>query len=98
MPVVYVTGDVAGAKESPVYAILEMKKNIDAITLPEGYKIVQHTANIPSSDRKYAMKWDGEWHSTFASLRMAAVSPTANSLKIRSDSANNVTEKQLLPE
>jgi hypothetical protein len=35
MPVVYVTGDVAGAKESPVYAILEMKKKIDTITLPE---------------------------------------------------------------
>jgi hypothetical protein len=36
-------------------------------------------------------------HSTFASLRMTAVSPTANSLKIRSDFANNVTEKQLPP-
>lgn len=69
MPVVYVTGDVAGAKESPVYAILEMKKKIDAITLPEGYKIAQHTANIPSSDRKYAMKWDGEWHITYEVFR-----------------------------
>jgi hypothetical protein len=37
-------------------------------------------------------------HSTFAALRMAAVSPTAKSLKIRSDSANNVTGKQLPPE
>jgi hypothetical protein len=34
-------------------------------------------------------------HSTFASLRMAAVSPTAKSVKIGSDSANNVTGKQL---
>lgn len=37
-------------------------------------------------------------HSTFAALRMAAVSPTAKSLKIRSDSANNVAGKQLPPE
>jgi len=37
-------------------------------------------------------------HSTFAALRMAAVSPTAKSLKIRSDSANIVTGKQLPPE
>ncbi len=37
-------------------------------------------------------------HSTFAALRMAAVSPTAKSMKIRSDSANNVTGKQLFPE
>lgn len=69
MPVVYVIGDVAGVKESPVYAILEMQKTIDAITLPEGYKIKQHTANIPSSDRKYEIKWDGEWHITYEVFR-----------------------------
>ncbi|OPL16449.1 MAG: multidrug transporter AcrB [delta proteobacterium ML8_D] len=69
MPVVYVIGDVAGVKESPVYAILEMKKKINAITLREGYKITQHTANIPQSDRKYAMKWDGEWHITYEVFR-----------------------------
>jgi multidrug efflux pump subunit AcrB len=47
MPVVYVIGDVAGEKESPVYAILEMRKKIEAISLPEGYKIEQHTAGVP---------------------------------------------------
>jgi len=69
MPVVYVIGDVAGVKESPVYAILEMKNKIDAIQLPEGYQIAQHTAGIPSSDRKYEMKWDGEWHITYEVFR-----------------------------
>jgi len=69
MPVVYVTGDVAGVKESPVYAILEMKKKIDAIMLPEGYKIIQHTANLPQSDRKFEMKWDGEWQITYETFR-----------------------------
>jgi multidrug efflux pump subunit AcrB len=69
MPVVYVIGDVAGVKESPVYAILEMSKKIDAISLPEGYRIAQHTASIPESDRKYAMKWDGEWHITYEVFR-----------------------------
>ncbi len=69
MPVVYVIGDVAGVKESPVYAILEMRKKIDAIQLPEGYGIRQHTARLPSSDRKYAMKWDGEWHITYEVFR-----------------------------
>jgi multidrug efflux pump subunit AcrB len=69
MPVVYVIGDVAGEKESPVYAILEMRRKINAITLPEGYKITQHTAKIPQSDRKYAMKWDGEWHITYEVFR-----------------------------
>ena len=69
MPVVYVIGDVAGVKESPVYAILEMRKKIDAIQLPEGYGIRQHTANLPGSDRKYSMKWDGEWHITYEVFR-----------------------------
>jgi multidrug efflux pump subunit AcrB len=69
MPVVYVTGDVAGVKESPVYAILEMKKKIHAIMLPEGYTITQHTANLPQSDRKFEMKWDGEWHITYEVFR-----------------------------
>jgi multidrug efflux pump subunit AcrB len=69
MPVVYVTGDVAGIKESPVYAILEMRKKIGAISLPEGYEIAQHTARIPASDRRFAMKWDGEWHITYEVFR-----------------------------
>jgi multidrug efflux pump subunit AcrB len=69
MPVVYVIGDVAGVKESPIYAILEMRKKIDAIQLPEGYAIQQHTASLPGSDRKYAMKWDGEWHITYEVFR-----------------------------
>jgi multidrug efflux pump subunit AcrB len=69
MPVVYVVGDVAGVKESPVYAILEMKNKINAIQLPEGYNIAQHTAGIPSSDRKFEMKWDGEWHITYEVFR-----------------------------
>ncbi len=69
MPVIYVTGDVAGAKESPVYAILEMWKKIDAITTAQGYGIVQHTAALPETDRHLAMKWDGEWHITYEVFR-----------------------------
>lgn len=69
MPVVYVTGDVAGAKESPVYAIIALSKKIKAMVLPEGYAMRQHTASLPTSDRKYAMKWDGEWHITYEVFR-----------------------------
>ncbi|MFH2092022.1 MAG: efflux RND transporter permease subunit [Pseudomonadota bacterium] len=69
MPVIYVTADVAGAKESPVYAILEMWKKIDALTTSDGYGIVQHTAALPETDHKLAMKWDGEWHITYEVFR-----------------------------
>jgi multidrug efflux pump subunit AcrB len=69
MPVVYVTGEVAGARESPVYAILEMRRRIAALELPEGYRVAQHTAGLPDSDRRLAMKWDGEWHITYEVFR-----------------------------
>lgn len=39
MPVVYITADVAGQEESPIYAILKLNEAIDRIVLPEGYKL-----------------------------------------------------------
>jgi multidrug efflux pump subunit AcrB len=69
MPVVYVTADVAGAVESPVYAILSLGPKIDAMKLPEGYSMEQHTASQPFLSDKYAMKWDGEWHITYEVFR-----------------------------
>jgi multidrug efflux pump subunit AcrB len=46
-----------------------MKKKIEAISLPEGYKIVQHTSALPETDRRFSMKWDGEWHITYEVFR-----------------------------
>jgi multidrug efflux pump subunit AcrB len=67
--VTYVTGDMAGANESPVYAILEMNKAIAALTLPEGYGLEVFNASQPFDTSKYAMKWDGEWHITIEVFR-----------------------------
>jgi multidrug efflux pump subunit AcrB len=69
MPVVYVTADVAGAIESPVYAIAKLGPELDAMRLPEGYALEQHTAAQPFSSDRYAMKWDGEWHVTYEVFR-----------------------------
>jgi len=67
--VTYVTGDLAGANESPVYAILEMNKAIARMTLPEGYALQVFNATQPFDTSKYAMKWDGEWHITIEVFR-----------------------------
>ena len=67
--VVYVTGDVAGAIEAPVYAILKMQKDIDAIPLPGGYRIEQRAASQPWSEERPGIKWDGEWHITYEVFR-----------------------------
>ncbi|SNB47079.1 efflux RND transporter permease subunit [Geobacter sp. DSM 9736] len=67
--VVYVTGDVAGEIEAPVYAILKMKKEIDGIPLPGGYRIDQRAAVQPWSEDRPGIKWDGEWHITYEVFR-----------------------------
>ena len=69
MPVTYVTADVAGAMESPVYAILRLGPMIDDLKIPEGYRVEQYTARQPGDESKYAMKWDGEWHITYEVFR-----------------------------
>ncbi|HSN68925.1 MAG TPA: efflux RND transporter permease subunit, partial [Thermoanaerobaculia bacterium] len=69
MPVVYVTADVAGAEESPVYAILKLNKALDRIELPEGYGLARYVAAQPTLTETYAMKWDGEWHITYEVFR-----------------------------
>jgi len=60
--VVYVTGDVGGAEESPVYAIMKMNKQLDHLILPAGYTLTRYNAAMPESTDHYSMKWDGEWH------------------------------------
>jgi len=69
MPVVYVTGDVAGVEESPVYVISTLKDKVAELKIPEGYGIEQFTASQPSSSEKLALKWDGEWHITYEVFR-----------------------------
>jgi len=69
MPVTYVIGDVAGAMESPVYAILKLGPEISKIAIPQGYEIEQYTAHQPTDASRYAMKWDGEWHITYEVFR-----------------------------
>ena len=69
MPVTYVTADIAGEIESPVYAVLKLGPQIDKIKIPEGYQIEQHMAALPSNPELYSMKWDGEWHITYEVFR-----------------------------
>jgi len=69
MPVVYVTGEVSGKEESPVYAILKMKEKIEKLDIGEGYKLHQRFTDLPFVDKKYEMKWDGEWHITYEVFR-----------------------------
>jgi len=68
--VVYVTGDVAGGEESPVYAIMKMSDSIDQLKLPGGYVVKQYKGtSMPERTDHFSMKWDGEWHITVEVFR-----------------------------
>jgi multidrug efflux pump subunit AcrB len=67
-PAIYVTGDVAREIESPVYAILDMNRKLDAIRV-DGAAIGRYNAVQPASLRETAIKWDGEWQVTIEVFR-----------------------------
>jgi multidrug efflux pump subunit AcrB len=69
MPVTYVTADLAGVVESPVYAMLKVAPGIERIQIPEGYRIEQYKTSLPPTDTRYALKWDGEWQITYEVFR-----------------------------
>ncbi|HET7706532.1 MAG TPA: efflux RND transporter permease subunit, partial [Thermoanaerobaculia bacterium] len=69
MPVVYVTADVAGAEESPIYAIMKLNKALDGMKMPEGYGLERFVSKQPEGTERLAMKWDGEWHITYEVFR-----------------------------
>ena len=69
MPVVYVTADLAGKVESPVYAILKINEALDQLTMPGGYRLSRYVASQPFTEEKFSMKWDGEWHITYEVFR-----------------------------
>jgi multidrug efflux pump subunit AcrB len=69
VPVTYVTADVAGAVEAPVYAILALGPKIAGLRIPEGYEVRQYVSSLPEDASRYAMKWDGEWHITYEVFR-----------------------------
>jgi multidrug efflux pump subunit AcrB len=72
-PVTYVTADVAGAVESPAYAMFVADRKIRALdarefgaTAPE---LPIYHLNLPTDDLQPALKWDGEWHITLEVFR-----------------------------
>ncbi len=72
LPVVYVTGDISGEEESPVYAILALNKGIEALQPlggPEGEPMPIWSTRQPFSTALPSMKWDGEWHITYEVFR-----------------------------
>ena len=69
LPVIYITGDVVGRQESPVYAILKMNEAIDKLRFNHGEKLNVLSTHLPENTNSVGMKWDGEWHITYEVFR-----------------------------
>lgn len=67
--VVYVTADMAGDLESPVYAILGMNEELQKMKLPAGYKVNELYMEQPTDESDFTVKWDGEWQITLEVFR-----------------------------
>ncbi len=72
LPVNYVVGDMAGALDSPLYGMFEMRSAIKAIATPGGGTLSEgeHFISQPSDPyRGYSIKWDGESQITYDTFR-----------------------------
>ena len=67
--VVYITADMAGSLESPVYAILGMEEKLKSIELPAGYSLDEQYIGQPEDEQNFTIKWDGEWQITLEVFR-----------------------------
>ena len=70
LPVTFVTGDMAGHVDSPLYGMFSMRSALSNIQTPDGGKLEEYFIRQPDDAyRGYALKWDGEWQITYETFR-----------------------------
>ena len=70
LPVNFVTADMAGKLDSPLYGMFKMRSSIQKIQAPDGAALNEYFISQPSDAwRGYALKWDGEWQITYETFR-----------------------------
>jgi len=81
LPVVYVTGDVAGRVDSPLYGMFDLVGQVGRDTFA-GYPLSQHFIGQPPDTDRFAVKWDGEWQITYETFRDMGMAYAAGMLLI----------------
>jgi multidrug efflux pump subunit AcrB len=70
LPVVYVTGDMGGKLDSPLYGMFEIRDKLKGMPLAQGGKLGEYFIKQPQDPYAgYAIKWDGEWQMTYETFR-----------------------------
>ncbi|WP_455218261.1 efflux RND transporter permease subunit, partial [Kaarinaea lacus] len=68
-PVAFVTGDVAGDTDSPLYGMFSIAATVAETSLSGSGTVLQNFINPPSNPYQYTIKWDGEWTVTYETFR-----------------------------
>ena len=70
LPVNFVTADMAGKLDSPLYGVFEMRSQIAALKTPSGGTLAEYFIHQPQDAlRGYSVKWDGESQITYETFR-----------------------------
>ena len=67
LPVVYVTGDMGGKLDSPLYGMFDIRSKLKDVA---GGQLGEYFIKQPKDPYAgYAVKWDGEWQVTYETFR-----------------------------
>ncbi len=80
--VVYVTGDMAGNLDSPLYGMGAIYSKIAALKSVSGQPLTQYLINQPTVPFDYSVKWDGEWQITYETFRDMGIAYSVGLLMI----------------
>ena len=73
LPVVYVTADMGGQLDSPLYGMFDIRSRLADMTLdelPGGGELAEYFIRQPEDPYAgYSIKWDGEWQITYETFR-----------------------------
>ena len=70
LPVHYVTGDVSGGEDSPLYGLFKSRGKIDDLKGADQKPLNEYFISQPSNPyQQYSFKWDGEWQVTYETFR-----------------------------
>jgi len=69
LPVSYVTADVTGKVDSPLYGMFDAVAKLNRDNPNSGRRLEQHFIAQPQNPYNYSIKWDGEWQVTYETFR-----------------------------
>ncbi len=69
LPVAFVTGDMAGKLDSPLYGMFSILGSLGKTPVAYDRPVSQFLISPPDNPYEYSLKWDGEWQVTYETFR-----------------------------